>query len=272
MVPRSILYADVNSGLQLYTVPYLYACMTTADSSNILQAISQYDKSFPLNLNDPDHIKFLMDISLQLTDPNHPQKLGQALHLEHYKIERIQSESPNDISWQVYSILREWLAVNYGCHSETTTLGALKEALSKIEIEDIRISDPLDHNTSLMSTSLDTIPVTDLHKSAFLFNLSEKLQCCWRLVGSLMGISKSKLDAHTIQCKNNKLHEQAYQMLLTWQKETVYECTTHGVVFKAVQRLHEHYSDIVHDAWLYCIHYLEQNNHLMFEATSIAAL
>ena len=194
--------------------------------------------------------------------------LGQALHLEQYKIGRIQYESPNDISWQIYSILREWLAANAGSCSETTTLGALKDALSKIEIEDIRISDPLDQCTSLIPTSLDAVPTTDIHKSeVFFLVLSEKLQCCWKLVGSLMGISKSTLDAHTI---HDNLHEQAYQMLLTWQKEMVYECTTYGVLFKAVQRLHNHNSDIVHDAWLYCIHYnyvLETEQSLIFMHT-----
>lgn len=247
---------------QLCTAPYLYSHTAAGTAPDILEAISQHDRSFPLNLNDPNHIKFLIDISLQLTGQKHPEKLGQVLHLEHSQTERIQYERPNDVSWQVYYVLIEWLAKNAKCYSETT-LGALKDALSKIEVTDIKISDlgdTSDRGISLISTNLDTIPIVDppAPENTFLLKLSEKLQCCWRKIGSLMGIPKSSLDARAEE--NDQLHEQAYQMLLTWQKETMYEATTHGVVFKAVQRLHEHHPSVVNDAWLYCVHYSEQNS------------
>jgi hypothetical protein len=242
-------------------VPYLYSCNT----ADILQAISQHDRSFPLNLSDPDHIKFLIDISLQLTGQDHPEKLGQALHLEVYQIEQIQCESPSDVSWQVYSILQEWLAGHFGATS--TTLGALKDALSKIGVTDISIKFPelgdeaSNQDVSLISTSLDAIPIAKLDEVSeenFLVNLSEKLQYCWRKVGSLMGISKNSLDKRAAE--NDQLHEQAYQMLLNWQKENWHKDTTHGVLFKAVQRLLKHHPGIVIDAWAYCVHHLEKNS------------
>ena len=264
-------FADVCRSHQLCTVPYIYSGSYNTD---ILQAISQNDRSFPLNLSDPDHIKFLIDISLQLTGQDHPEKLGQVLHLERYQIEQIQYERPSDISWQVYSVLREWLAANAGRFG-TTTLGALKDALSNIEVTDIKISelgDTPDQGISLISTNLDKIPIADLQvpEEMFLLNLSEKLQCCWRTVGSLMGTPKGVLDVKAEE--NDQLHEQAYQMLLTWQKETKRRDATHGVLFKAVQRLHEHHPGIVNDAWLYCVHYLEQSSHYIPEATSITTL
>ena len=257
-------FIDMHRSRQLRTVPYLYSCTAAGIAPDILQAISQHDRSFPLNLSDPDHIKFLMDISLQLTGQDHPEKLAQALHLECSQMERIQYERPNDVSWQVYNILIEWLAANAGSCSEMI-LGALKDALSKIEVTDIKISelhvgDSLDHSISLISTNLDTIPITNVEVPGdnFLLTLSEKLQCCWRKIGSLMGLPKSVLDVRAEE--NDQLHEQAYQMLLTWQKETEFKAATHGVVFKAVQRLHEHHPGTVNDAWVYCVHYLEQNS------------
>ena len=190
-------------------------------------------------------------------------------------MQRIQDESQTDISWQVYSILIEWLATNAGRYTETTTLGALKDALSKIEVEDIKISelrDASDRGISLISTNLDTIPIghVSVSRENFLLNMSEKLQCCWRQVGSLMGLPKNILDTQASQ--NDQLHEQAYQMLLTWQKKTKFEATTHGVLFKAVQRLHDHHPSIVNDAWLYCAHYLEWNNNFKLESTPVTTL
>ena len=257
-------FTDECKDRQLCTVPYLYSCMAAGTAPNLLQAISQHDRSFPLSLRDPNHIKFLMDISLQLSGQDCPEKLAQALHLKHYQLERIQYESPTDISWQVYSILREWLATNG--YSGATTLGALKGALWKVEVTDIHISEPGDASSqaqgvSLISTSLDIIPIADpqVLEENFLLLLSEKIQCCWRKVGSLMGMPKSLLDIRAQE--NDQLHEQAYQMLLTWQKENWHNDATHGILFKAVQRLHKHHSDIVNDAWFYCIHYVEKNGH-----------
>lgn len=254
-----ILFADVCRSRQLFTVPYLYSSSKTCNA-DILQAISQHDRSFSLDLSDPYHIKFLIDISLQLTGRDHPEKLGLALHLEHYQIEQVQNESPDDISWQVYSILQEWLAGDFGA----TTLGALKDALSKIGVTDINVSEPggdaSNQDVSLISTSLDSIPITELQViEDFFVNLSEKLQYCWRKVGSLMGIPKRFLD---VQAKeNDTLHEQAYQMLWNWQRKNWSRDTTHGVVFKAVQRLFKHHPGIVNDAWAYCVHHLEKYSH-----------
>ena len=160
----------------------------------------------------------------------------------------------------MYSVLREWLAANAGRYSETT-LGTLKDALSKVGIEDIKISelsDMSDRGISLLSTSLDTVSIMDSPNDVcreFVLNLSEKLQCCWRQVGSLMGVSKSTLDIEASQ-NVDQLHEQAYQMLLTWQNKSKHEAVTYGVLFKAVQRVHDHRPDIVNDARLYCEHYL----------------
>lgn len=260
MIYNVILFADVCRSRQLFTVPYLYSSSSTSNA-DILQAVSQCDRSFSLNLSDPNHIKFLIDISLQLTSHGHPEKLGQALHLERYQIEQVQCESQDDISWQVYSILREWLARDFG----GTTLGALKDALSKIGVTDINISesgdDASNQDVSLISTSLDLVPIAELQvtEEDFLVNLSEKLQYCWRKVGSLMGIPKRFLDVRAKE--NDKLHEQAYQMLWNWQRENWRRDTTHGVVFKAVQRLLKHHPDTVIDAWAYCVHHLEKNSH-----------
>ena len=179
--------------------------------------------------------------------------LASALHLAHYQIEQIQQSSPNDIPWQVYGVLRTWLAE---C-STKTTLGALKDALAKIGVEDIKLYDigASNQTISLIPSTLDLVPIPYGGES-FLLDMSEKLQCCWRHVGSLMGIPKSTLDKHALQ--NQQLNEQSYQMLLTWQRENGHEAT-YGAVFRAAQRMHEHNPDVVNDAWCYCVHYLEQS-------------
>ena len=183
--------------------------------------------------------------------------LACALHLAHYQIEQIQQSSPNDIPWQVYGVLRTWLAE---C-STKTTLGAFKDVLAKIEVEDIKLYNvgTPDQTISLVPSNLDLVPVpySGSGGETFLLNMSEKLQCCWRHVGSLMGIPKSTLEKYALQ--NQRLNEQSYQMLLTWQRENGREAT-YGTVFRAAQRMHQHNPDVVNDAWCYCVHYLEQNS------------
>lgn len=242
----------------IYTVTYLYS-----PTSNILSALSHPNRSLHLDLHNGDHTKFLIDISLQLTGEDHPQSLAQALCLEHHQLEEIQCSS-NDISWQVYSLLRAWLARSVSGN----TLGALLDALSKIEVEGVRLSEAgaaADlQSLSLVPSCLDQEPIpgslfASRDGGAFLLSLSEKIQCCWRKIGSLMGMPRSTLDIHA--CQYHHLHEQSYQLLLSWCKERGLEAT-HGVVFRAIQRLHELSPDVVNDAWCYCVYYLEHVEHL----------
>lgn len=219
-----------------------------------------------------------MDISLQLTvvQSCHTHLLAQAFHLELYQLEEILQNSLDDTPWQMYGVLRAWLATCVRCSRDGATLGALKDALSNIKVDDIKLSDFSDQSNrqgiSLAPSELDTIPVQegwsgDSASDGFLLKLSEKLQCCWRKVGSLMGIPKSTLDV--VAQENNQLHEQAYQMLLRWQREGG-RTATYGVVFAAIQRLHQHNPDIVNDAWVYCVHYLELNGGGILPATAVS--
>lgn len=237
----------------IYTVSYLYS-----PTNDILSALQQCNHNLSLKLDDPDHIRFLIDVSLQLTREDYPQLLAQALHLEQHQLEEIQHSSRNDIPWQVYCLLRTRLAK---CSSETT-LGTLLDVLLKIEVDCVKISTSDPQNISLVPSHLDEKPIvaTDQdglpgREGCFLLNLSEKLQCCWRKVGSLMGIPKHYLDIQEHQ--NHQLYEQSYQMLHGWCRRKGAEAK-HGVVFRALQRLHELNPDVVNDAWCYCVHYLQE--------------
>ena len=199
--------------------------------------------------------------------------LAQALHLEQRQLEVVQHGCWNNISWQVYCVLRTRLAK---CSSELT-LGMLLDVLSKIEVNDVKLSeigtsDP--QNVSLVPSHMDQKPILaatdrdDLlagREGGFLVNLSEKLQCCWRKVGSLMGIPKHCLDIQERQ--NHRLDEQSYQMLYAWCKMNGDEAT-YGVVFRAIQRLHELHPDVVNDAWCYCVHYLQQMDYMLYDNDS----
>ena len=175
-----------------------------------------------------------------------------------------------------------WLAISYS--SSETTLGTLLNALVKIEVESIELSQIVPGDSrkiSLVPSEVDNEQIPDPRSEGkdeyqFLLNLGVKLQCCWRKVGSLMGIPKHVLDVLAIE--HRQLSEQSYQMLQTWQKGSRGCDCTYGLVFKAVQRMHEHNPDIVNDAWVYCVHIqqlLEQDHHNYYsrsEAPSIIAL
>ena len=254
MYDHQHLFSDI--GRTLHTASYLYS-----PGSEILMAVAQSIRGLRLNLQDPEHIKFLMDISLQLTTYSHsPLLLAQAFKLEDYQLEEILYRSPNDTSWQVYRVLRTWLTKRYGL----CTLGDFQDALSIKEVKltsnltDAKSDSP---SISLVPSEFDTLPVQGgllqgSTNDCFLVELSKKLQCCWKKVGSLMGMAKNTLDA--VELENAQLHEQAYQMLLRLQKERGH-AATYGVLFAAIQRLTELHPDIVNDAWCYCVHYLNRS-------------
>ena len=104
---------DPHSALPLYS-----------PTSDILLEISHPNRDLHFDLHDANHIKFLIDISFQLTNQDYPQLLACASQLAYYQTEQIQQSSPNNTPWQVYGVLRTWLA---GC-STKTILGALKDA------------------------------------------------------------------------------------------------------------------------------------------------
>ena len=188
------LFPDSERTQSLYTASYLYT-----PGSDILTAVTHSKQNLCLNIQDSEHIKFLMDISLQLTTTSdYPRLLAQAFNLEHYQLEEILHKSPNDAPWQVYGILRTGLAKHKGLCNEVT-LGDLQDALSvkavKLASESC-LTKSDSPGVSLVPSELDTTPVQGgllggCTGDCFLVDLSEKLQCCWKKVGSLMGMGKA---------------------------------------------------------------------------------
>lgn len=183
--------------------------------------------------------------------------MAHTLNLKSQQSDEIQQKSPNDTAWQVYCVLRMWLASCLSTDSTKATLGLLLDALLKVDVDGVMLSERDPQNISLVPSKLDEVPIpgvwSEEGKCLFLYNLGVAIQLCWKKVGSLMGVPKSVLDIK--EQEERQLSEQSYQMLLSWQKEKGREAT-YAVVFKATQRMCKHNPDLSMHAWCYCMRYL----------------
>ena len=245
----------------LYTSSYLYG-----ENSDIRKALNSLNSDIHLDTLKPDHIKFLADISFQITDT---PRLSQALGLQDYQLQRIRIESDNaHTNLVTYRLLATWV-----CHKgQDARLSAFKMVLSTIGYRDILLRDHHDATATneggadlLINLRFDSIPLPNLSSSLsstttrfernFLCRLPEKLQCCWRSVGHLMGIPD--LDLDTVAMEHHSLYEQSYHMIYEWQKKNRSDIM-YGTLFKAITCLFDHCPDRINAAHCYVVERIEQ--------------
>ena len=234
IITTSFISCDSDIRRTIHTVSYLYS-----PSSDIPSAVSQMDTALHFNLQTSDHIKFLMDISLQLTDHDIVSSLGQSLRLKDYQIRQIEHDFPNDVTWQVYEALCAWVAGS----PLQATLCSLRGVLLNCGVYGMEMIDA--QATILNHQTLYSTPTPGTDDSDFLNSIGTAIQLCWKPIGSLMGVERETLDVHAHQ--ERQLYEQSYQMLRRWQRQNGVEAT-YGILFKAIQRMHEHRPHVANHA------------------------
>ena len=226
-----------------YTGHHVLTCNANlyADDSPIKMAMSQQEcGNLQLNLQNPDHQKFIVDLSFQLSES---EKLGRCLQLEEYNIKRIQADY-SDVTEQAYQLLRTRLS-----RMPNITLGQLQSALNGLGITGLALHTPVSEEWEL---SWDSVRVND---EEFVQNLGVKLQYRWKFIGRLLELPEYDLDSIEYRDRED-LGEQSYQMLLRWQKKCGNRAT-YGRLLTAIHSIFHRDSANVCDAWVYAIKYLQ---------------
>ena len=243
----------------LYTSSYLYG-----EDSDIRKALNSPNVDICLDLQKPDHKKFLADISFQIT--NAP-RLREALGLRDYQLQSIESDNARvgNTNIVTYRLLATWVCRE----GQDARLSALKNSFSEIEFKDILLRDTTATKGGgadlLVSPLFDSIPLTDFSPSLssttstefewiFLCSLLKMLRCCWRSVGHLMGIPDQDLEM--VAMEYHSLYEQSYHMIYNWQKNG--SDVTYGTLFKAITCLFDHCPDRINAAHCYVVERIEQ--------------
>ena len=189
--------------------------------------------------------------------------------LQDYPLHSAESGNAN-INLVCYSLLAKW-ACSKG---RDARLSVLKDALSTIGYRDILLRDYHDTTATnkggadlLISPHFDSIPLPTFSPSLssssdielnFLRVLTEKLQCCWRSIGHLMGIPDLDLDTVAMEHPPPEpLHEQSYHMIYKWQRKNANKAT-YGILFKAIKCLFDRSLDSINDAYCYAMESVEQ--------------
>ena len=182
----------------LFTSPYLYGV-----DSDIIRVLTHQSPDIILDTRTSEHLKFLADISLQLSDT---QRLCVAL------------DRPDDVGYDTFTILGNWVASQGGAASLTR----LKEKLSTIDIVNIAVCENKD-SSDLLSPHLEDCLILDIFTKDLLapsykamLDLSIKLQNCWKNVGRLLGILPRVLDE--LEKSSNIIDPLSYQLIYNWQR------------------------------------------------------
>ena len=178
-----------------------------------------------LNTQDPNHIKFLADISLQLS----PEQL-QAL-----------SESGvQGVAKDCFEIMSNWV-----CRKQDDA--RLKDFLQELGYSSIVLKE--ETPSPLLNKHLDKQPISCDHE--LISHLALKIRACWKEVGCLMGIPL--LDLITIEREYGPdLYVRSRQLLDQWQKRYDNEAT-YGTLFKAIHRVFDYSPYLVNDAHNYYV-------------------
>ncbi len=222
----------------LFTTPYLYGA-----DSDIIRVLTQ-GQDLILDAQTTEHLKFLADISLQLSNT---QQLCKALNIR-----------PNEKE-DTFTILGNWVA----SQGRAASLMRLKEQLRTIDIVDIAVCEKED-SSDLLSPHLEDCLILDVFKEGLSIEccsnakleLPEKLQCCWKNIGRLLGISPNELDKIAKENESD-LFEQSYQLIYCWQRREGSGATL-GALFKAIHRVfcYHDQSLLVLDAHCFCNYYV----------------
>lgn len=210
----------------LWTPHYLYS-----DNSDIINALVSSDQEITLDIGLSDHRKFLADISFQISD-DCKQRLCQ--------------DRPRDEHLDTYMILSNWVAATL------PNMGQFKKLLERVSIINIQVCEE-DNEHQLLSPHLEKEYIIKYwsESSKLRGDLPQKLQCSWKDVGRLAGISENDLESK----KSSDNIESSCEMLFEWQKKGA----TFGALFKAVHRMSEHRPAFLNDAHHFCIDYVEEH-------------
>ena len=175
-------------------------------------------------------------------------------------MESIQSQCKDttDVSFR---LLATWAG------KDAKLMSILKHRLKRIRLMDIVLCD-IDTTAAeerelhpLISAHLEIPFLVGPKSSKFLINISEKLQCCWRSIGRLMGIPDQVLETVAMgHLPPEPLHEQSYHMIYEWQRKNG-DKATYGILFKAIKCLFDHPSNRLKilDAHKYATDYVKSH-------------
>lgn len=228
----------------LVTSSYLYE-----DNSDIIRTLTSQADDIILDTQIPDHTKFLADISLQL--PTNTQKLCEAL------------DRPNDQHHDNFTILGNWVSDQH-C---AANLRRLEHILRAVGVTGIALHEEEDFKSTskvLLDTQLNQHSVLKVFReglsgtsSKVKLKLPEKLQCCWKDIGRLLGIPDTEIISIERELRLD-LYEQSYQMLYRWQRREG-KGAKFGALFRAIHRMYHHRPLLVNDAHKYCVHYVQHH-------------
>ena len=242
----------------LYISSYLYG-----DKSDVTRAVIGSDDDIILNTDTSDHIKFLAEISFQLSNST---ILSHALQLPQSVLDRIKHECQHigHLCFSSYKLLVEWVIRN----GRDARLSNLKSALYKMGFKICGSS--LEDSDVLVRPCFDKHPFPNICSSKvvsavsgevkFVFNLSRMLSCCWRSVGSLMGIPLVRLNEIDIAASSDISFTPEYTMLLEWQRRNGRDATL-GTMFKAIKCVFDYSPSYVNHAYWYATQFAECMEH-----------
>ncbi len=216
----------------LQTARYLYG-----DDSNIIEALTSADDNLVLSILEPDHCKFLADISLQIFDK---QQLCHVL------------ERHGDNHLDTYLILSNWVASS----TNMATVARLKERLKAMKYINIQVCEN-ETEHKLLSPHLEKEYILTHWNNTSNYklrgDLPQKLQCCWRNIGRLLGILENDFASRN----QNSDDLDSYQMLYEWQRREG-RGATFGALFKAIHRVYVHDPTHIFDAYLFSQQYVDE--------------
>ena len=234
----------------MHASSYLYGA-----EGDLLQALTSPTDDVILNTNTSDHIKFLAEISFQFSNPTllcHALQLPQ-LVLDHITLE---CQHVGDLCFSSYKLLIEWVSRNGG----NAKLSSLKSALRTSGIKDIVMQHIPEDSDVLIRSIFDKHPFPNICSSEFVSTVNEEvtfalklggmLICCWRRLGSLMGIPLIRLNEIDVAASSDVSYTPGYSMLLEWQRRNGRDAVL-GTVFKALKRVFDHSASHVNHAYWY---------------------
>ena len=215
------------------------------------------------NTDTSNHIKFLAEISFQLSNPT---ILLHALQLPQLVLDRIKHECQQigdlSLSSCIYKLLVKWVIRN----GRDARLSNLKSALYRMGFKILCGSTSEDPDV-LVRPCFDEHPFPTICSSVivssvggevkFVFDLSRMLRCCWRSVGSLMGIPLVRLTEIDIKAVSSDISPE-YTMLSEWQKRNGRDATL-GTMFKAIKCVFDYSPYYINHAYWYATQFAQRN-------------
>lgn len=235
-------HATVEFTRKLQTWSHLYP-----EESEIRQALSSDGlpaSNLRLDPEKADHIKFLSDISFQLTyeDLN---RLPSLLDVPVSKMDQINAAATNNLVEQAYQMLLFYVASQYpDCSGFISILKRV--GISEVElVSKGKIQFDID-------SGVDMLVITD---AAFVRSVAQKIATTWKYVARFLGLSDVTLDNIQHGADPPTLCEQAFQMVYSWQREKGNKAT-YGALLRALHRVWEHEPSKICGAFTYSMQHV----------------